>query len=216
MLRFSPVAWAKLVYLRDCGDTEVGGFGISSRDDPLLVEDVRLVRQECSPFTVEFSDEAVADYFDEQVDQGRQPDEFARLWIHTHPGDSALPSGVDEQTFARCFGKSNWALMFILAQQGQTYARLRFNVGPGGSTEIAVEVDYEVPFAAADHEAWEVEYCQNVKGVGAYADHILDQRWALAESADAPTEFLDAWSDYVGSDDFALGPERFADDDIPY
>ena len=40
-LRFTPYAWAKLLYLRDRGDSEVGGFGITSRDDLLLVKDVR-------------------------------------------------------------------------------------------------------------------------------------------------------------------------------
>ena len=39
-LRFSPTAWAKLLYLRDLGDTEVGGFGISAADDLLYVEDI--------------------------------------------------------------------------------------------------------------------------------------------------------------------------------
>jgi len=29
-LRFSPTAWAKLLFLRDRGPTEVGGFGITS------------------------------------------------------------------------------------------------------------------------------------------------------------------------------------------
>ena len=38
-LRFSPYAWAKLVFSRDIGETEVGGFGISSKDDLLLIED---------------------------------------------------------------------------------------------------------------------------------------------------------------------------------
>ena len=37
-LRFSPTAWAKLLFLRDADDTEVGGFGISSANDPLLIE----------------------------------------------------------------------------------------------------------------------------------------------------------------------------------
>ena len=35
-LRFSPYAWAKLLYLRDAGDTEIGGFAITSPDDLLL------------------------------------------------------------------------------------------------------------------------------------------------------------------------------------
>ena len=130
-LRFSPTAWAKLIYLRDRGDTEVGGFGISADDDPLLVIDFQLIEQSCTNVTVRFDDLAVADYFDRQVDRGLQPSNFARLWVHTHPGQSAEPSWVDEQTFDRVFGTTDWAVMFVLAQGGQTYARLRFNTGPG-------------------------------------------------------------------------------------
>src|SRR5438874_4327182 len=91
-LRLTPYAWAKLIRLRDLGETEVGLFGVSRPGDLLLVEDVHLVRQECSPMTVKFDDDSVADYFDDQVDRGRRPEEFARIWIHTHPGDSPFPS----------------------------------------------------------------------------------------------------------------------------
>ena len=38
------------------------------------------------------------------------------------------------------------------------YARLRFNVGPGGEAVIPVEVDYAQAFGASDHEAWNAEY----------------------------------------------------------
>lgn len=73
MLRFNPAAWAKLVYLRDAGPTEIGGFGISSADDPLLVEQVELVAQECGVTSVALDDEAVADFVDEKLDQGIPP-----------------------------------------------------------------------------------------------------------------------------------------------
>src|SRR4051812_23204242 len=96
-LRLTPYAWAKLIFLRDWGPTEVGGFGISCPEDLLLVEDFYLIRQSSTPMTVSFADEAVADYFDAQVDQGRLPSEFARIWIHTHPGNSPLPSNTDEE-----------------------------------------------------------------------------------------------------------------------
>jgi proteasome lid subunit RPN8/RPN11 len=157
-LRFSTYAWAKLVYLRDAGGTEIGGFGITARDRPLLVQDVRLVRQQCDWASVSFDDEAVADFFDEQVDLGRRPEEFARVWVHTHPGDSPLPSLTDEETFGRVFGACDWAVMFILAQRGQSYARLQFGVGPTGSAELPVEVAFEEPFAASDHATWQAEY----------------------------------------------------------
>ena len=50
-----------------------------------------------------------------------------------------------------------------LAQGGQTYARLRFGVGPGGSWEIPVEVDFRCPFPATDQAAWEQEYVETVQ-----------------------------------------------------
>ena len=119
-LRLTPYAWAKLLRLRDLGETEVGGFGISAAGDLLLIEDVSLMRQSCTSVTVKFADEAVADYFDDQVDRGLVPERFARIWIHTHPGDSPHPSRTDEETFERCFGSTDWALMFILACGGDT------------------------------------------------------------------------------------------------
>lgn len=161
-LRFTPWAWAKLVFLRDLGPTEVGGFGISAADDLLLIEDIRLVRQRCTSVTVQFDDAAVADFFDEMVDRGLPPERFARVWIHTHPGDSASPSWVDEETFVRSFGRSDWALMFILAQGGQTTARLRFHVGPGGDCELPVDVDFSCDFAAPDRADWKAEYQRSV------------------------------------------------------
>ena len=70
-LKFTPTAWAKLLFLRDVGDTEVGGFGIcpSSTDNPILVEDIELVEQQCTWATVSFDDNSVADLFDDQVSQ---------------------------------------------------------------------------------------------------------------------------------------------------
>lgn len=157
-LRFSPYAWSKLICLRDLGPSEIGAFGLSAAGDPLLVEDVRLLRQTCTATTVRFADEAVADYFDEQVDRGLEPKRFARIWLHTHPGSSPSPSGTDEETFQRAFGGADWSLMFILAKGGATYARLRFGVGPGGELELPVAVDYAASFSASNRSAWEAEY----------------------------------------------------------
>jgi hypothetical protein len=133
--------------------------------------------------SVVFDDDAVADYFDRQVDLGRKPAEFARIWIHTHPGRSAQPSGVDEHTLARVFGTSDWAVMFILAQEGQTYARLQFVAGPGGNVLIPIEVDYSARFAGSDHQAWAAEYQASVS--------LLQDDWlnsSLAQSADQAWE----------------------------
>jgi hypothetical protein len=161
-LRFSPPAWSKLLYLRDRGPTEIGAYGIAIPGDPLFVTDIRLVQQVCSAVSVSFDDTAVADFFDEQVDLGRRPEEFSRIWLHTHPGDSAEPSFTDEETFWRCFGRTDWAVMFILARQGKTYARLRFNTGPGGSLVVQATVDFTVPFQGSAQDVWDTEYQTNV------------------------------------------------------
>jgi len=157
-LRFTPYAWAKLHTFCHAGDTEIGGFGLSAPNDPLLVMDFLTVKQEVTCVSVEFDDEAVAKLFEDQVDTGNRPEQFARIWCHTHPGDSPHPSGTDEETFSRVFGGCDWAIMFILAKGGQTYARLRFRAGPGGDVEIPVFVDYAQPFPGTDHAAWEDEY----------------------------------------------------------
>ena len=185
MLRFSPIAWAKLLFLRDYGPTEVGGFGISSPDDLLYVEDVQLIQQACTSVSVIFDDAAVADFFDSQVDVGRRPEQFARLWLHTHPGDCPRPSSTDEKTFARVFGSTDWAVMFIVASGGPTYARSRFNVGPGCETELDVAVDYCRPFAGTDFEAWENEYWANVRSAP----------WSLKVP---PSDFLEPAEQRIG------------------
>jgi len=163
MLRFTPTAWAKLLFIAHAGDTEVGGFGITSNTDPLLVIDFAVVQQTTTEVTVAFDDQAVAEFFEQQVDQGRKPEQFARLWIHSHPGSSPHPSLTDDDTFRRVFGSCYWAVMFIIARDGTTYARLRFNIGPGGETTLPVRVDYAQPFAASDHAAWKQEYLAKVQ-----------------------------------------------------
>ena len=181
VLRFTPYAWAKLLHMRDAGDTEVGGFGIAGPDDLLLIEDFITVKQVATAANVNFNDEAVADFFDRQVGAGRRPEQFARCWIHTHPGNCPSPSCLDEQTFARVFGGSDFAIMLILANGGKAYARLRFNVGPGGDVLVPVKVDYDRQFAASDPGAWELEYRTNIdarqmefscfgRGVGSFGD----------------------------------------------
>ena len=162
-LRFTPYAWAKLHWFCHHGGTEIGGFGITPADDLLLIEDFVTVHQSASVVHVAFDDDAVADFFDQQVDAGLTPQRFARIWLHTHPGSSPYPSGQDEETFSRVFGSCDWAVMFILAREGKSYARLRFNIGPGGQSEIPVQTDFDLPFTGSDHDKWLEEYKANVK-----------------------------------------------------
>jgi hypothetical protein len=174
-LRFNPTAWAKLLYFREKSDNEVGGFAITEPDDLLLVKDFITVKQEVTSVSVKFDDAAVADFFEQQVDLGRKPEQFARTWLHTHPADFAEPSLTDEETFLRVFGNCQWAVMFIIAQNNKTFARLRFNVGPGGQVLIPVEVDYSQDFGPSDHNLWDAEYQANITA-GTWLSEIGNSR----------------------------------------
>ena len=157
-LRFSPTAWAKLLWFCRRGPTEIGGFGRSAVDDPLFITDFAVLRQQASVVTVRFDDTAVAEYFEDQVAAGRKPADFARIWCHTHPGDCPRPSSVDEATFARVFSPCDWSVMFILTRTGATYARLQLQRPIPLQLPLEVTVDYRRPFAATDEPAWEEEY----------------------------------------------------------
>jgi hypothetical protein len=169
-LTFAPLAWLKLQYFCHAGPTEVGGFGIAAPGDPLYVVDFVTVRQHVTPMTVRFEDAAVADFFDACVDQRLPPDRFARVWCHTHPSDSVTPSATDEETFANCFGRCDWALMFILGRAGTTYARLSFHASPGAQLDIPTAVDWaawpetldEGRQLAEQVEQWRQEYVANI------------------------------------------------------
>jgi proteasome lid subunit RPN8/RPN11 len=162
ILKFTPYAWAKLIYMRDRGPTEVAGYGISSIKEPLLVTDFVLVKQESSAATFSFDDKGLADYFDDMIDENLQPAEFMRIWIHTHPGNSASPSGTDETTFAEKFNDSDWAIMFILARGGDNTTALKYKT-PECRVTLKSEVDFHEGFGESREEEWEKEYMDCVE-----------------------------------------------------
>jgi hypothetical protein len=203
-LVFSLRAWLKLQYLCHVGETEVGGFGLTPPGYPLYVEDVALVRQACTAVSVAFDDTAVADFFDDQVDAGRRPEQFARIWVHTHPGDCPHPSGTDEETFARVFGGCDWAVMFILARGGATYCRLRTNLFRAPATHsLHVERTLGVRIVHADLaaegfalalEEWRQEHRAAVRPVDFWAGWGDGQRPAPpdAGNVEAMLDWFDA------------------------
>ena len=157
------------------------------------------MRQNCTAATVRFDDAAVADHFDECVDAGLAPERFARVWVHTHPGHSARPSGTDERTFARVFGGCDWSVMAVLARGGRSYARLRFAAGPGGDLVLPVGVDFSAPFAASDPGGWAEEYAGCVRDESGLSSEPPEVRGLAAASAGPQPE---AW--LFGFDPFGL------------
>lgn len=189
-LRFTPYAWEKVRYTAEtAAPNEMGGFGISSQEDLLLVQDFAIIKQVTSGGGVEFDDIGVADYFDDMVDRGRQPMEFARIWIHTHPfsggfaaDDNVIgfaseanrrildtapgPSGIDEDTCQRVFEQCDWAVMFIMGGNEKTYARLMIRKGMNINFKLPAFVDPacdEEEITDEIYARWKEEFVDNTK-----------------------------------------------------
>ncbi len=178
-LRFSPYAWAKLLYLRDVGDTEVGMYGITSTEDPMLITDVKLVKQKCTSCTVELDTEDSVQFVDRMLDQGLAPWQCQNIWIHTHPGNCPEPSGTDEDNFNKNFSHPHWAIFFILAKGGQTWCEVQFNVGPTCHVVVEHSIIYGGHFQGSDEKAWQTEYEKNV----------TKQKWDFTEYKKSTTNY---------------------------
>lgn len=157
-LRFTAYAWAKLIWMRDRGDTEVAGYGITATEDPLLVTDFVLVKQECTGASFDLDPDDGAEHAERMMDKGIPPWACMNILCHTHPGNSPTPSGTDEKNFVKAFSHPNWAIMFIIANGGATYCRMKINVAPGVVKKIKVAVDWQIPFSGTDVKEWEKEY----------------------------------------------------------
>ena len=202
-LRFSPYAWAKLYNFCHFGDTEVGGFGITDKD-PLLIVDFAIIKQVCSITSIKFDDVALADFYEDTVDAGLHPNQFARIWCHTHPGESPEPSWTDERTFLTKFGKSDWSVMFILAKGGKTYARLQYN-NPKASVLIPVYIDWSMGFPGSDQESWKQEYLEKISEetwLSMYPSTTIQQQngyseFTNKEEKEMMEDFKEAYGFYV-------------------
>lgn len=158
-LRFSPTAWYKILYMRESVDVEVSGFGISSKEDPLFVQDFVLIKQVSSVASTDMDDESVANHMENMAELGYQPAECMRIWIHTHPANSATPSSTDEATFLKAFGNCNWAVMFIMASGGVNTAHMMFNAGVKSVFKIPTCIDYNAEII----KEWDEEIAKNVE-----------------------------------------------------
>lgn len=157
-LRFTAYAYAKLLWMRDRGDTEVAGYATTATDDPLLVTDFRLIKQQCTSASFDLDQDDLVEDVERTLDMGLAPWQTHNILCHSHPGNSPQPSGTDETNFVKAFSHPNWAIMFIIANGGATYCRMKINVGPGVVKEIKVAVDWRIPFCGTKEQEWEKEY----------------------------------------------------------
>lgn len=144
-LTFTSYAWLKLLFLlHHIHDTECGCYGVTSLDDPLTVLDLYIPTQEVTTAFVSFTED-LAETTDNFLDRNVQPRQWQRIWIHTHPGNSASPSSKDVETFDQLMSGCDYSIMFILARDESWSCRLRTRLGPYSITrELPLFVDWNI------------------------------------------------------------------------
>lgn len=132
-LRFTEKAYRLWRALCVSADTEIGAFGWATReDDPLLVTELWVPKQECTSGSVDREPEETGRCIKAGLERGLTIGQCTRIWLHTHPGDSATPSGTDERYWDEMTnGGTNGSghrqhghVMGIMAKGGETFARL--------------------------------------------------------------------------------------------
>ena len=164
-LVFAPAAWAKVKFLcHHHKETEVAFLLINRPGDPLYIDDVYVPKQEVTAVTYNLAEDALTNYAFDIMDRYPEGGVMAsgNMQGHTHPGNSATPSGTDEADFNSGYGRG-WAVMFILARGGETYARLRVKDPVQQDIVMAVEVDWKGWVEAGatplpDVAAWWAQY----------------------------------------------------------
>ena len=209
-LRLTPYAWAKLIWMRDKGNTEVAGYATTATDDPLLVTDFRLIKQECTMETFDLDTNDIAEDMERTLDAGLMPWMTHNILCHTHPSNDTTPSSVDEDNFEKAFSHPNWAIMLIIGQDGSAYCRLKMNTGPGTISLLNVVIEYGVPFNGSNPTEWEKEYKAKVsKKESFYMTGAKGKGRRLIPSA----PLLDVFEDQLGATRATIGDKdrRYAD-----
>lgn len=138
-------------------------MGISSVDDPLEIDDVVMVKHYASGAFCEFDDDALIKFQDDCSVAGIDGDRCRRVWIHTHPGDSAIPSKTDEDILDEHFENVDWAVMAIFARNGNYTFRLRVSthelVHGGANPQALIKVDTQLEPYIRYHGDQKKAYC---------------------------------------------------------
>jgi hypothetical protein len=209
-LVFSPLAMLKLQLFMQADQVQIGGFGISSEDNPLYVEDFLTVRQRVTPASVELDKQALADL----------PKRPGRIWVQSHVNEYAHPTAADEQACRRALGSGDWSALCILARDGASYARLSFAAVPDLAVPLEIEVDWanwpEILLERGAElgelfEGWMDEYGQNILPAGQEFPRMCrNRRLVHAEWSEDRSYDLDpvpAWMDGMESD-LGIGSRR--------
>lgn len=141
--KITPYAFQKFLFFANNEEgVEVSGFFILDEEDPSILRDFFLVKQECGKAHTDMTAEGLSDFISEMDEFDVPPSLCMRVWSHSHPGFAPNPSTQDQETFAEMSGKYPWFCMMIVNPADLTYTcRVATKSGPGIQQHFDIVVD---------------------------------------------------------------------------
>ena len=159
--KFSPTAYAKVVWLLRNVKDETAAMGIVDPNNKWRIIDIEIVEQESSACEVELLN--LPDFALEMEQRGYDMEQCMRVWIHTHPGASCTPSNTDETTFDNLLSAYPYFGMIIFGRELDAYAKVGYRVGPPCNVEVKVKVDWDTNFVNVDFDQFKKDVEAKVK-----------------------------------------------------
>ena len=160
-LYFTPSAYQKAMFFLQ-KDVEVGAFCITDKDQPNLIIDYIVLKQESTSVSFEFDKDSLENYLNDMVDQDYSPSQCFRIFAHSHPGNSADPSGTDWTTFNQLMGSYPWFGMLIFAKDQSYFAYIKTTQGVGLEANCDIEIDWTQPCEEVDFNFLQKEFDDKV------------------------------------------------------
>jgi proteasome lid subunit RPN8/RPN11 len=120
---------------------EVSLYGITESNS-LVIKDFWIPYQFGTAVTTEFDEEKKVEEVDKLIQKGLDPNNFLKIWVHTHPKMSPNPSGTDIQTFKTKFNNLNWSIRLILGQNKQMTVKYQQNSPIPLELDLKTEIDF--------------------------------------------------------------------------
>jgi len=159
-LLLSGQAYLKMKYCAHNFPTEVGGFCEAFENQPFQIATAKILPQESTAASIDFTDDGIVAYMEDGAEKFKGDlNRFFRVWWHTHPGMSAVPSSTDMATFYSLTRTLPWVIMLIVGTEQGISARYG-TIVDGIFLHVPMTVD--VKWDLHIYEDWDKEYAENV------------------------------------------------------
>ncbi len=195
-VEIEPEAYAKLLtYVTGCA-VELSGLGtVDYADGALVVRDVYLLPQKASSATTEIEEEDVAEFLQEFIRSGGDPQRLRLHW-HSHGPNAVFWSAVDEGQQLAGFPQAEWSVYLVLNHAGDTRACLQVR-GPVAGRYDRLPITLHLPADVRAALIAEIE--EKVQLVSYVSWHRTEQGyWALRDEDETmpPGDYCKEPSDY--------------------